>query len=230
MEHTLHLKLDFNLTLGGGVSIDHRHHHSSNPSQPGAADILNSIQDLKGTFMTQLQDALAELKADDAQLESEIDEVLGKLAQVPGEIAAAVQQALVNAGLDDTTIRQTVIDIDSGVKAAIAKVTAVLTPPVDPGTGGGDTTSGGDTTTNTLVGGQGDDTLGGGNGSDTVGAGGGTDTSVGGQGSDTISASDGAVSDPASEGAATADNQSHVEADPGQPASGGATPPASDAV
>jgi Ca2+-binding RTX toxin-like protein len=179
MEHTLHLKLDFNLNLGGGISIDHRHHHSSNPSQPGAADILNSIQDLKGTFMTQLQDALAELKADDAQLEAEIDEVLGKLAQVPSEIAAAVQEALVNAGVDDATIRQAVIDIDTGVKAAIGKVTAVLNPPTD---GGGDTTSGGDTSTDTLVGGQGDDTLGGGNGSDTVGAGGGTDTSVGGQG------------------------------------------------
>lgn len=211
-----HAKVDITLNLNGEFHLHQHYHHNPHPSQPGAADILNSIQDLKGTFMTQLQDALAQLKADDAQLDAEIDEVLGKLAQVPGEIAAAVQEALSNAGVDDAATRQAVIDIDNSVRASIAKVTDVLTPPT-----GGDTTGGTDTSTDTVTGGNGDDTL--------VG-GGGTDTTVGGQGGDTITAADGAVADPGSEGAATADNQSHVEADPGQPASGGATPPASDAV
>lgn len=219
-------KAELAVSVGLKIESDfHVHHHQHNhvfhdPGQPGVPDILNSIQAMRTTFMTQLQDALAELKADDAQLEAEIDEVLGKLAQVPGEIAAAVQEALTNAGVDDTTARQAVIDIDNGVKAALAKVTAVLNPPTD---GGGDTDSGGDTSTDTLVGGQGDDTVTGGNGDDTVDAGGGTDTTAGGQGSDIVDTGAGG-------GAITDDNQSAVEAADGQPASGGATPPASDAV
>lgn len=185
MREEVNVNLNLNLGLNGEFKLHHHHHHSSNPSQPGAADIINSIQDLKGTFMTQLQDAITGLKADDAQLEAEIDEVLGKLAQVPGEIAAAVQAALSAANVDDSTARQAIADIDASVRTSLAKVTAALVPPDD--TGGGDTTSGGDDTTGGLSGNNiGDDTTSGGNGNDTLDGGGGTDTSDAGQGSDTL--------------------------------------------
>lgn len=182
-EHKVELAL--NLNLNGEFNLHHHHHHSPNQSQPGAADILNAIRESKGTIMTQLADALASLKADDAQLEAEVEELLGKLAQVPGEIAAAVQQGLVNAGLDDTSIRQAVIEIDEGVKASIARVTASLHPV------GSDTSTGSDTTSDTVAGGEGNDTLASGSGSDSVDLGSGADTLSGGQSGDSAFTGDG---------------------------------------
>lgn len=129
-EHEAAVELTVN--LNGEFHLHHHHHHGSNPSQPGAADIINLIRDSKEAIMTQLSDAIATLTADDAQLESEINEVLTKLAQVPGEIAAAVQKALDDAGVDAATARDAVIAIDTGVKEAIAKVTAALAPAPPP--------------------------------------------------------------------------------------------------
>lgn len=124
--HEHEASVELTLNLNGEFHVHHHHHHNS--PQPGAADIINSIQDSKEAIMTQLSDALAQLTADDAQLESEINDVLGKLAQVPGEIAAAVQAALDAANVDAATARDAVIAIDAGVKAAIDKVTAALNP------------------------------------------------------------------------------------------------------
>lgn len=128
--HEHEASVEITLNLNGEFHLHHHHHHS--PSQPGAAEILNAIRDSKGSIMTQLSDAIATLTADDAQLESEITDVLAKLAQVPGEISAAVQAALDAANVDAATARDAVIAIDNGVKDAIAKVTAVLTPTPPP--------------------------------------------------------------------------------------------------
>jgi len=186
------------------------------PVNPGdSGEILTAIREL-GTQMTTLQDTVAELVADDTELAADVTALVNIINDIPARIQAAVASALTEAGVNDETIRTSLNAIDGSVKEAIAAAKAVLPTTVP---GGGDTTTGGDTNTDTttggggtdtIVGGTGDDTVTGGNGSDTVAAGGGTDTTVGGQGSDTVAAGDGPAVPP--------------------PSSGGSSPPASNAV
>jgi hypothetical protein len=126
------LSLELDLKLNGEFHVHHHHHHS-NQSQPGAADIINLIRETRNEIMTQLSDAIAQLKADDETLVTEVDTLLGKLAQVPAEIAAAVQEALTNAGVSQDAAVAVMSQMDETVRASIAKVVAVLDPQVGQG-------------------------------------------------------------------------------------------------
>ncbi len=166
-------------------------------SEPGhSEEILTAIREI-GTTMATLQETVAELAADDTELAADVTALVNIINDIPARIQAAVVQALTDAGVNDENTRIALNAIDGSVKEAIAAAKAVL-----PATPGGDTTSGGDTSTDTVVGGGGDDTVTGGNGSDTVTAGGGTDTTVGGQGSDTVVAGSGGDTTTAGDGPA----------------------------
>lgn len=183
--------------------------HIHFPSDPGQGETLAAIREVKEIAMN-LNDTLAELTADDAELAADVVAMVNIINDIPARIQAAVAGAMADAGVSDDQTRAALNAVDATVKDAIAAARAVLpTPPhpsVDP--------SG----TNTVGAGAADDTISGGvDGNDTIGstttdpnAGSGLDGSVdsgsgtvtganlsdslnGGQGNDSITGTGGAL-------------------------------------
>jgi len=75
---------------------------------------------------TKIMSAFTDLLADNDTLIAEVQEMVDRLAQVPAEIATAVQAALDAAGVDPSITSQAIADADAKAKAAIAQVTQAL--------------------------------------------------------------------------------------------------------
>lgn len=137
--------------------------------------------------MATLDDVLSRVAAE-TTIEQSVGTLLDSLVTERDALKAQVlelQTELAAAGQDTAKVDSILAALgsnDSLLNASRRKLTnAVIS------TGGTDTSAGGDTSTDTLVGGQGDDSISGGNGADTLAGGQGDDTLVGGQGEDTIS-------------------------------------------
>lgn len=105
--------------------MDHHHFfHSPSPScpQPGVAEILTAIREMEKRLMS----AFTDLLTDENTLIAEVQLMVDRLAQVPAEIATAVQGALDAAGVDPTITAAAIAEADASVKAAIAQVTTAL--------------------------------------------------------------------------------------------------------
>lgn len=177
--------------------------HIHFPGDPRHSEILHAIGEARNEIMATLQDTINTLSTDDAELAADVNALVSIINDIPARIQAAVASALTTAGVPDATIQASLQNVDDTVKTAIAAAKAAL--PVPPGTS---TTSGADTSTNTVTGAAGTDTLTGGNGTDTAPNPGRADTTVGGSGLDTLGSASGtdtittpAVPPPSSTGA-----------------------------
>jgi phage shock protein A len=99
------------------------------PRGSGFWELSQQIREMKEEIMTALSDAVAQLTADDTQLEQEVAALIAALQAVPAQVTAAVQAALTAAGVDDTTQTAALAQVDQGVKDSIAAAVAQLTPP-----------------------------------------------------------------------------------------------------
>jgi len=73
-----------------------------------------------------IMSAFTDLLADDNALIAEVQLMVDRLAQVPAEIATAVQGALDAAGVDPAITTAAIVEADARVKATIAQVTTAL--------------------------------------------------------------------------------------------------------
>lgn len=165
------------------LKIEH-HHHFHFPSDPGQGKIIAALREVKELAMN-MNDALAELTADDTELAADVAGLVNIINDIPARVQAAVAGALTDAGLADEHIRLALNNVDATVKDAITAAQSVLPPPPvavapvqAPPVAGSDT----------LTGEQGNDTIGGTIGNDTVAAAAPTsaDTLAGGQAPDTV--------------------------------------------
>lgn len=122
----LQLKLEFPTEL----HVHHHHHHSE--PQPGAADILNSIQELRKDLMTELATITATESADQATLLSKTDALIAAFQNLNSANNATLQAALDAANLDSATQAGILTANDKAINDEIAKVNAALVP-ADPG-------------------------------------------------------------------------------------------------
>lgn len=178
MPEEVNVNLNLNLSINGEFAVHHYHHHS-NPSQPGAADILNAIRDSKEAIMTQLDTSTAKETQDSAALIAAVEQLSAAFTALQSQNNSGLQAALDAANLDSAT-QATILDAnDAAIQAELAKVQALLpgpaTPPASPPPPPTDTTGAG-TGNDTVAAGGATDTTGAGGGVDTIGAGGGTDT------------------------------------------------------
>lgn len=125
------------------IEVHHYIHHSSF-EEAGTREILHAIRQMETRMTTALQDAIAGEDADIAVLAQEVQQIIDRVASIPAEVAAAVQEALDAAGVDDETARAAVTAADEKVKGLVAAITDALaspTPPTDtvPAGGGDDT-------------------------------------------------------------------------------------------
>lgn len=104
------------------------YHHF--PGTPDTEKVLIAMQAME----TKIMSAFTDLLADDDKLIAEVQLMVDRLAQVPAEIATAVQAALDKAGVDPAITAAAIADADAKVKAAIAQVTSALgaAPPPAP--------------------------------------------------------------------------------------------------
>jgi hypothetical protein len=147
------------LSINGEFHIHHHHHHNS--PQPGAADIINLIQDFRKEVMTQLDTSTAKESGDLQTLITATEALETAFANLQSQNNSALQAALDAANLDSATQAKILDANDSAIQDEITKVNTLLNPPQ-----------------NTVSGGNGDDSVGGGTG--------GTGTLSGGQGTDTV--------------------------------------------
>jgi hypothetical protein len=140
------MELTLKIHLTG--SVDVRHHFP--PATPGPdgflAQILAAIQASKETVLSALQENIASLAADDAEVKSDLVELLGGVDNLlteidgfPAKITQAVTDALAAANVDAQASADAVAAIDAAskqhaddIKAGIAKITAHLSPPAPP--------------------------------------------------------------------------------------------------
>lgn len=101
----------------------------------GGRLILSEIRKVRCEMST-LSDAVAKLAADDAALSLEVDAAIAVIVALPETVAAAVSQALADAGVDNETAAAAIAAVDSAVVAQSAKLTDALKPaapaPVEP--------------------------------------------------------------------------------------------------
>jgi hypothetical protein len=121
MREEARVKLTIN--LNGEFHIHHHHHHSPNPSQPGAADIINSIRDLGKQIMTKLDTSVAQETGDFQTLLTAIE----ALEAVIGD-NTALKAALDAANLDAETQASILDANDAAIQAAKDKINAILNP------------------------------------------------------------------------------------------------------
>lgn len=171
MAEDVNINFNLNVKVDGEVKVHHYHHHS-NPSQPGAADILNSIQAFRKEIMTQLDTSTARETGDFQTLLTAVEGLEAAFEALKGQNNAPLQAALDAANLDSTTQAAILDANDTAIQAAIAKVQSLLNVPAPADTTGGA---------------GGNDTVSAGGGTDTTGGSGGADTTGGAGGSDTVS-------------------------------------------
>lgn len=149
------VRFGLELSLNGEFHLHHHHHHLS---QPGVADILNSIQDLRNDIMTQLDISAAKETQDAGLLLTAVQALETAFTNLQGQNNTALQAALDAANLDSTTQAAILDASDAAISAELTKVNALLAPAGnggDTGTGGTDTSGGG----STLTGGQSDNSI-----------------------------------------------------------------------
>jgi hypothetical protein len=112
------------------------------PPDPRQEEILKAIGDLKDAVMTQLQDTIATLSADDTALAADVDALVKIIQTIPAQVQAAVATALSQANVDTATTTAALSAIDTVVKGSIAEAVAALPAPSGGGGGGGDTNTG----------------------------------------------------------------------------------------
>lgn len=152
----------------------HVHHHVE--GAPDAHAVLTAIRDLEHKVMTELNKAAVKETTDSAALVDALGHMGDALTALRSENNDALKKALADAGADADATTNILSANDAAIEAALVKANALLTQAPVEGTGQ-DTTTGGETTT---------DTVQGGNAGDTLSAGGGTDTIVGGNAGDSV--------------------------------------------
>lgn len=105
-------------------------HHGDRPPTRREIETLLAAMELR--IMSGLSDGIAQLKADDEELEADVEELIGVVDGIPSVVASAVQNALTAAGVDSAAAATALAEIDAAVKAETAKVKAHLPPPTPP--------------------------------------------------------------------------------------------------
>lgn len=159
----------------------HVHHHFDLADRillEKVVGALNFVKDSNMALSAKLQAAIDDVNARMGQVDSELDAVLVALQGQASIAAAAVAAALAKVGVDEDAAAPLIETAFNTMKEhADATFAAIgVSPPNTTGTGGTDTTGGGD---DTISGGNGDDSI-------TLGGGTGDDTITGGQGNDVI--------------------------------------------
>lgn len=127
--------VNLTLTIGGEFNLHHHYHHNPSSAQPGAAEILNSIRELKGLIMS-LDTSTAAQTADLKLFTDEVDKLIAAFTALGSTNNTTLQAALDAANLDSATQAAILDASDKAIQAEFNKIKAVLTPAA-PAAGGG---------------------------------------------------------------------------------------------